>query len=198
VSQGPSDLLTSDQAELFPSLSTRSLMFLKLSDLALPQMLAVEVLGALQEEEEEGLSPLGWRLARLWDLEIGWLEDTTAGGLQLGQGEGEGPEGPPGDDPGDDPRESIQLRPGDWRPYTDWVLPISASRTSLFPLIRANPLLTLLGASDSEKEKDLDILGRGGSVKMLPRPFFSLVLFLVVCCLGGEYTEALYLLGRVL
>lgn len=45
--------------ELFPSLSTRSLMFLKLSDLALPQMLAVEVLGALQEEEEEGLSPPG-------------------------------------------------------------------------------------------------------------------------------------------
>ena len=44
-------------------------MFLKLSDLALPQMLAVVVLGALQEEE--GLSPLGWRLARLWDLEIG-------------------------------------------------------------------------------------------------------------------------------
>ena len=55
-------------------------MFLKLSDLALPQMLAVEVLGALQEEEEEeGLSPLGCRLARLWDLEMGLLEDKTAG-----------------------------------------------------------------------------------------------------------------------
>ena len=51
-------------------------MFLKLSDLARPQMLAVLVLGALEEEEEE-LSPLGWRLTRLWDLEIGLLEDTT-------------------------------------------------------------------------------------------------------------------------
>ena len=49
-------------------------MFLKLSDLARPQMLAVLVLGALEEEEEVGLSPLsplGWRLTRLWDLEIG-------------------------------------------------------------------------------------------------------------------------------
>ena len=60
---------------MLPSLSTRSLMFRKLSDLALPQMLAVEVLGARQEEEEEGW--LCWRLARLCDLEIGLLEDTT-------------------------------------------------------------------------------------------------------------------------
>ena len=56
-------------------------MFLKLSDLALLQMLAVVLgAGALQEEEEEerlSWSPrclLCWRLTRLWDLEIGFLE----------------------------------------------------------------------------------------------------------------------------
>ena len=155
-------------------------MFLKLSDLARPQMLAVEVVGAR-------LGWPCWRLARLCDLEIGLVEDTSgdwpaisrsvgliicrADSLQLGQagGDGGGRE-PPGGGP--EPRESIQLRPGDWRPYTERLLPISASRASLFPLTRANPVLTLLGAAvDSEKEKDLDILGRGGSVKMLLSPF---------------------------
>ena len=66
-----------------PSFSTRSLMFLKLSDLALLQMLAVVLaveLGARGEEEEGdgGHSwPRGCRLARLWDLDIGLLEDTA-------------------------------------------------------------------------------------------------------------------------
>ena len=62
------------------SLSTRSLMFLKLSDLALPQILAV-VLGARGEQEEEEEEEraswcLGWRLTRLCDLDIGLAEDT--------------------------------------------------------------------------------------------------------------------------
>ena len=92
-------------------------------------------------------------------------DDGVADSLQFGQaGGGEGT-------PGGDPRESIQLRPGVWRPYTDWALPISWSRTSLFPFLEI-PVLTLLGASDSEKEKDLDIFGRGGSVKMLPSPLY--------------------------
>lgn len=74
MSHGLRDLLTSDQAEPLPSLSARSFRFLKLSDLALLQMLAVALLGALQEEESLSCS-LGWRLTRLWDREIGLLED---------------------------------------------------------------------------------------------------------------------------
>ena len=58
-------------------------MFLKLSDLALLQMLAVAcsglwswpVLGVLKEEDN--LSPsLGWRLTRLCDREMGLLDDS--------------------------------------------------------------------------------------------------------------------------
>ena len=45
------------------------------------------------------------------------------------------------------PRESIQVRPWDGTPYTDWVL--------AFP------------SNLSEKEKERETFGRGGSVKML-------------------------------